>query len=209
MELGPFASNCYLVGSERTREGMIIDPGAEPKAILREVEKERLQIKLIVITHAHMDHTMALQPVKEATGAPYAVHAEDAGFLFSGFGRQLASLVGMGASAQEPLPPDQLLRGGETITIGDLSFQVLHTPGHSPGGICLYGDGVVFTGDTLFNFGIGRTDFPGCSMEQLLESIITRLLVLPDQTVVLPGHGPRSTIGVERQWNPFLREGAL
>ncbi len=102
-------------------------------------------------------------------------------------------------------PPERLLKGGESIDFGGLHFTVLHTPGHTPGGICLWGEGVVFTGDTLFNFGIGRSDMPGGSESQLLDSIVTRLMVLPDKTIIYPGHGPQSTIGAERQWNPFLR----
>jgi len=101
--------------------------------------------------------------------------------------------------------PDRLLHDGDILEVGELRFTVLHTPGHSPGGISLVGNGVVFSGDTLFNFGIGRTDFPGCSQEQLLQSIRTKLMTLPDETIVLPGHGPQTTIGTERNWNPFLR----
>jgi glyoxylase-like metal-dependent hydrolase (beta-lactamase superfamily II) len=114
-------------------------------------------------------------------------------------------MMGLDASKDSMPEPDRLLHDGDILEVGELRFTVLHTPGHSPGGISLVGNGVVFSGDTLFNFGIGRTDFPGCSQEQLLQSIRTKLMTLPDETIVLPGHGPQTTIGTERNWNPFLR----
>jgi glyoxylase-like metal-dependent hydrolase (beta-lactamase superfamily II) len=200
LEVGPFASNCYIVGSEKTKEGMIIDPGAEPKAILDTVRKLGLNIKLIVVTHAHIDHVAALQPVKEATKAPFAMHEREGN---TGTSRGIARMLGI--SSEPPPQPDRLLKDGDLIEIGELCFTVLHTPGHSLGGISLYGEGVLFSGDTLFNLGIGRTDFPGCSYEELMESINSKLMTLPDNTVVLPGHGPETTIGTERSYNPFFR----
>lgn len=199
LALGMFASNCYIVGSESTQEGMIIDPGADAKKILKNVKDLGLTIKLIVLTHGHMDHTGALGEVKEATGAEVAIHANDAEALSgrsSGF---------WGFSHSTPPSPDRLLTGGDSLDIGDLHFLVLHTPGHSQGSISILGHGVVFTGDTLFNYGIGRTDFPGCSHSQIMDSIYTKLMVLPDNTKVYPGHGPDTTIGAERRGNPFLR----
>ena len=201
--LGPLATNCYIVGSESTMEGMIIDPGADAKTILKHVESSGLGIKSIVLTHAHIDHIGALHDVKEATGAEIAVHTDDAGSL-SGQGGSLWSMLIPGLSYPAPPPPERLLNGGDSIDIGDLHFVVLHTPGHSRGGICLLGHGVVFSGDTLFNYGIGRTDLPGGSYRQLMDSIVTKLMVLPDTTVVYPGHGPETTIGTERRGNPFL-----
>jgi len=195
-----FASNCYVVGDESSKEGMIIDPGAEANQILRVVEDLGLDIKVIVLTHGHMDHVGALSEVKEATGAEIAIHANDAPSLQASPLRQAFS-----PSAQALPPPDRLLKEGDTIDIGNLHFQVLHTPGHSPGGICLLEEGIVFSGDTLFNFGIGRADFPGASYDEELNSIRTKLLTLPDDTVVCPGHGPDTTIGTERQWNSFLQ----
>jgi len=203
LELGPFASNCYIVGSEATKEGMIIDPGAEAAAILDTVSQLGLTIKLIVATHSHVDHIMALRQVKEATGAPFAIHeAESGGKLMQGMARMMS--MATGGSGEPPPKPDKLLKEGDYIDIGDLSFRVLHTPGHSLGGMSIYGHGVVFSGDTLFNFGIGRTDFPGCSHQVLIDSIKNKLMTLPDETVVLPGHGPETTIDVERKYNPFL-----
>jgi len=202
--VGPFASNCFIVGSEVTKECMIIDPGADPKTILNAVHDLGLSVTLIVATHNHIDHVGALRPVKDATNAPYAVHEEDSKEAMPAmFGRMLGLV--MGSSLKSPPKPDRLLKDGDIIEVGDLKFEVLHTPGHSPGGISLSGNGVVFSGDTLFNLGIGRTDMPGGDYGRLMESIITRLMVLPDSTIVYPGHGSETTIGAEKKWNPFLR----
>ena len=200
--VGPLATNCYIIGSESSKEGMIIDPGAEANQILSSVKDTGLDIKFIVLTHSHIDHIGALKEVKEATGAEVAIHTDDAQTLKV----QEPSLGAMfGLSYPSPPPPDRLLGDGESIDIGDLRFSVLHTPGHTPGGICLLGEGIVFSGDTLFNYGVGRADLPGGSYSQLMDSISTKLMTLPDTTIVYPGHGPDTTIGTERQGNPFLR----
>jgi glyoxylase-like metal-dependent hydrolase (beta-lactamase superfamily II) len=207
LEVGPFASNCYVVGSATTGEGMIIDPGAEPQAILNTVKQLGLSIVMIVATHAHMDHVGAVHEVKEATGARFALHQAERGLMFSAPMR-LFTAFGI-TPFKAPPKPDISLQDGDRIEIGDLCFEVLHTPGHSSGGICLSGHGVVFSGDTLFNLGIGRTDFPGCSHERLIRSIKEKLMVLPDETIVYPGHGPPTTIGDERRGNPFLQDYSL
>ncbi len=197
--VGPLATNCYIVGSESSKEGMIIDPGAEAEVILRNVKDLGLEIRSIVLTHGHIDHIGALKEVKEATGAEVAIHTDDAQALQK---NSVSTLLGL--SYPTPLPADRLLKDGDSMDIGDLHFLVLHTPGHSLGCICLLGEGLVFSGDTLFNCGIGRTDLPGGSYDQLMNSIHTKLMVLPDNTAVYPGHGPETTIGTERQENPFL-----
>lgn len=202
--VSPFATNCYIVGSESSQEGIIIDPGDESKVILRKVADLGLDIKLIVLTHGHIDHIGALKDVKEATGAEMAIHTDDAQSL-RGKGGLIISLVS-GLSYPKPPPPDRLLKDGDSLDVADLHLRVLHTPGHTPGGICLSGEGVVLSGDTLFNSGIGRTDLPGGSYRQLMESIHTKLMVLPDDTIVYPGHGPETTIGAERAGNPFLSD---
>jgi glyoxylase-like metal-dependent hydrolase (beta-lactamase superfamily II) len=197
--VGPFASNCYIVGSESNKEGMIIDPGDEAEVILRNVKDLGLEIMYIILTHGHLDHIGALKEVKEATDAEVAIHADEAQVLQE---NSVSAMLGL--SYPTPLPPDRLLQGEDSMDIGDLHFLVLHTPGHSPGGLCLLGQGVMFSGDTLFNYGIGRYDLPGGSYSQLMNSIHTKLMTLPDNTTVYPGHGPDTTIGTERRGNPFL-----
>jgi hydroxyacylglutathione hydrolase len=203
LAVGPFATNCYIVGSEETKQGIIIDPGDDAAAILGRVADLGLDIKMLVLTHGHIDHVGALKAVKEATGAEMAIHADDAKSL-RGLRGVLQSIIVPGLFYPLPPPPERLLRDGDSLDVGGLHFEVLHTPGHTPGGICLLGEGVVFSGDTLFNYGIGRTDLPGGSYHRLVESIRSRLLALPDNTVVYPGHGPETTIGAERAGNPFL-----
>jgi len=198
--VGPLATNCYIVGSESSKEGMIIDPGDEGEVILRNVKDLGLEIKSIILTHGHIDHIGALKEVKEATGAEVAIHSDDARALQE---KSVSTLLGL--SYPTPPPPDRLLRDGDSMDIGDLHFLVLHTPGHSPGCICLLGEGIIFSGDTLFNFGIGRYDLPGGNYSQLVNSIHTRLMKLPDNTAVYPGHGLDTTIGTERSGNPFLQ----
>jgi hydroxyacylglutathione hydrolase len=201
--VGPLASNCYIVGSSSTKQGMIIDPGAEAGTILKTVQQMGLSVSLIVITHAHIDHIDALRAVKERTNAQFAIHEAEKELLSAA---PMRVLIPLGLTPfKSPPQPDRLLKDGDLIDVGDLHFEVLHTPGHSPGGICLSGHGVVFSGDTLFNFGIGRTDFPGGSYESLMKSIREKLMVLPDETIVYPGHGPATTIGDERRGNPFLQ----
>jgi glyoxylase-like metal-dependent hydrolase (beta-lactamase superfamily II) len=199
LEVGPFAANCYIVADEAGGQGLIIDPGDEADHILKRVEQLGVDIKYVVLTHGHIDHVGALGLIKEATGAEAAIHAEDLPVLED---RTLSTMLGI---AWRPLPQiDRLLADGDVVTVGGLSFSVIHTPGHTPGGICLLGEGVLFTGDTLLNMSVGRSDFPGGSHQQLINSIQNRLMSLDDDIKVYPGHGPASSIGAERRGNPFL-----
>jgi hydroxyacylglutathione hydrolase len=192
--VGSLSANCYVVG--KAGEGMVIDPGGNAEEIKRTITESGLEIKIIVLTHGHSDHIAALRDIQERTGAEVAIHREDADFL------ETSSQFGI--SYRTPHPPDRLLREGDTIVIGGISLTVIHTPGHTPGSICLLGDNGVFTGDTLFYKGIGTTLMPGSSRRQLLESIKTRLMILPDDTIVYPGHGRETTIGAERRDNPYV-----
>lgn len=197
--VGPFATNCYLASDEESKDTLIIDPGGDGQRIVDEVRRLELKPSLVLCTHGHVDHTAAVALVKEALQVPFALHPDDISLLKNPSGaRQLVP------DYREPPEPDRLLRGGDSVVFGSCSLLVLETPGHTPGSVSLYGHGVVFTGDTLFQGSVGRTDFPGASHARLIASIFTKLAVLPDTTVVLPGHGPRTTIGNEKRWNPFL-----
>ena len=189
--VGPYMSNCFIIGSETTKEGIIVDPGAEPGRIVETVQELNLDIQLIVATHGHIDHVSAVTKVKQFVNAPFAMHE--------------AETIKGGIFEKSP-PVDRPLKHGDTIKVGELQFEVRHTPGHSPGGISLVGEGIALSGDTLFQFSIGRTDFPGASYEQIMTSIFEQLLTLPDDTPVYPGHGPDTTIGMERQVNPFVKD---
>ncbi|MDA8216218.1 MAG: MBL fold metallo-hydrolase [Dehalococcoidales bacterium] len=198
--VGLLETNCYLVGCETSKEGMVIDPAAEPERLLQEIADLGLRVRYVVNTHGHLDHILANDAVRQATGAPLLMHEADARFLKEP-DRTIASWIGAPGSFWAP---DRLLEDGATVTVGELSFEVLHTPGHTPGGISLYGNGVVFTGDTLFNQGVGRTDLWGGNWRQLQQSIQSRLFTLPDSTIVYPGHGAPTTIGAEKADNPYI-----
>ena len=201
LPLGPIQTNCYIAGCEETKEGVIIDPSAEPEQIMAEINNLGLTVKYGLLTHAHVDHMMANAGVVEATGAPLALHPLDLPLLRNNGG---ASFFGMQVP-QSP-EPDMELAEGDSITFGTHTFEVLYTPGHTPGHVSFYeaNVGIIFDGDVLFASGIGRTDLPGGDYETLMTSINEKLMVLPDETYVCSGHGPVTTIGRERQSNPWL-----
>jgi hydroxyacylglutathione hydrolase len=199
--VGMLQSNCYIVGCENSQEGIIIDPGGDGPLIIDRVNELGLTIKYIVNTHGHIDHIAANRPVKEATGAQIAIHKDDAEWLVTDQGTyaRMLGVLSPGPAA------DVLLTEGDEISFGDESLQVIHTPGHSLGGISLVGDGVVFCGDTLFAMGVGRVDLPGGNWETLMQSIKTRLFTMPDDTTAYTGHGPPTTIGREKELNPWFK----
>lgn len=200
--VGALQTNCYLVGCERTHEAMIIDPGGDAERILASVRDLGVRVSHIVLTHFHFDHVLAVDPVRSETGAVLAIHESDAGYLAG------PPVLFRFFTPRVPgdLVAGRLLHDGDLLSVGGIRAQVLHTPGHSPGGISLYvaSEGVVFCGDTLFRDGLGRTDFPKCSRQTLMRSVRERLFALPDETVVYPGHGPDTTIGRERRYNPWV-----
>jgi hydroxyacylglutathione hydrolase len=198
--VGSLSANCYIVGSKKSGQGLVIDPGGNARDITGAIADSLLVIKTIVLTHGHSDHLAALYEVQHHTGATVAIHGEDSDVL-RGYGEH-----GMmfGISYRTPASVDRLLDDGDTIEIGDMCFTVVHTPGHTPGSICLRINSLVFTGDTLMHRGIGTTLMPGSSRRQLIDSIQRRLMVLPDETVLYPGHGRQTSVGAERRNNPYL-----
>ena len=197
--VGPLQVNCYLVGCEETKEGIVIDPGGDVPLILSEIMALGLKIKYIVNTHGHIDHVSGNKALQEALKVPIAIGKLDAPWLTNPPGG-LAFLLGLPTSP----PADILLEEEDEITFGQMALRVLHTPGHTAGGISLLNQGVVFVGDTLFNTGIGRTDLPGGDFKALMETIKAKLFTLPEETVVYCGHGPSTTIGREKRLNPFI-----
>lgn len=203
--VGPLDVCCYLVGCSETREAAIVDPGGNEDLIVSTLEALGLKPTLIVNTHAHPDHTAGNRALKQLLNIPIAMHEADAGSFLNQVSLFLGSMFGAPPSPQ----PDMLLKDNETINVGNLSLKVIHTPGHTPGSICLYYPGHVFTGDTLFVGAVGRTDLPGGSWETLINSIKTKLFTLPEETIVWPGHNygekPSSTIKEEKIFNPFIK----
>lgn len=199
--VGVFAENCWVIGSRSSGEGILIDPGAQPEQIMSMVEDTGLTVKLIANTHAHIDHILGVRGVQEATGAKFLLHSLEAASLAGSAG---SAARWMGGAVEPPPEPDVLLSDGDEVEVAGVKLKVIHTPGHTPGGVCFYTEPVLFSGDTLFRGSIGRTDMPGGSYEQLMAGIVDRLLVLPDDTVVLPGHMDETQIGIERRTNPFI-----
>jgi len=203
--VGPIQANCYILGCERTKEAAVIDPGADVNQILGTLAKDELRLVSIINTHGHFDHTGANKPLKEATEAELLIHAADAPMI----AHQGSGAAAWGMNIENSPPPDRYLEEGDSITFGDITLTVLHTPGHSPGGISLVTDKMVFVGDTLFAGSIGRTDLPGGDYEGLLEGVRTKIFTLGDDVVVYPGHGPQTTVGQEKQYNPFFSGGGV
>ncbi len=202
LAVGPIMANCFIVGCEESREAAVIDPGAEVPRILEAVEKAQLSVKVIINTHGHFDHVGGNRALKAHTGAPLLIHPLDAPML-----SRLAEMAGaFGMRSENSPPPDRMVEDGDIIAVGRLTLEVIHTPGHTPGGISLAAPGRVFVGDTLFQGSIGRTDFPGGDFDALLQSIRTRLFPLGDEVTVYTGHGPETVLGQEKRFNPFVSQ---
>lgn len=198
--VGPLEANCVIIW-DGDKNAIVIDPGDEPEMIMDVISAKALKVHYIVCTHAHFDHVGAVPEIKKLTGALIAVHEAELE-LYNGVRDQGA----MWGYELEDLPaPDRLLKDGDELRAGSIHMKALHTPGHSPGGVCLYGGGVLITGDTLFAGSIGRTDFHGGSMGQILESL-KKLARLPEDTKIIAGHGPTSTLGEELKHNPFYKD---
>ncbi len=204
LTVGPLQANCYVLADDDGKAA-IIDPGGDPDEISSVIRRENLTPVILINTHGHVDHIAANRALKDRYEVPLAIHQEDAASLTD----PALNLSDLGLGRIDSPPCDRELRDGDEVIVGRLKLEVLATPGHSPGSICLLlsrpdEPDILFTGDTLFAGGVGRTDFPGGSMNQLMESIRNRLLSLPEDTIILPGHGPHSSIGEERNSNPFI-----
>ncbi len=204
LPVGPLQCNCSIIGDEQTHEAMVIDPGDQIEDILEILRQEKLTLKQIVITHAHIDHVGGAMKLKAATGAPILMNQNDYALL---------KMLDMQAAWVGMRPPgavkvDEAAEEGRVLRIGGIAANVVHTPGHTEGSICLYfpQEKKLIAGDTLFAGSIGRTDLPGGSFDKIIRSLHTRVLALPDETLVVPGHGPQTTIGDERETNPFLQK---
>ena len=205
MVVGPIQANCYIIGDEKTKEGAVIDPGGNGERIADKVEEMGLDIKYIIATHGHFDHNAGLQKLRDRKiTAPFMVHRDDDSFIEE----SKRSAERWGLVIDQVPDADEHFDEGDVLKVGELELQIIHTPGHSPGGISIYikSEGVVFSGDTLFNRSIGRTDFREGSMEDLQNSIRKKLYKLPDDTVVYAGHNSETTIGAEKKGNMFVPE---
>ena len=199
--VGPIETNCYVVTCPETRETVVIDPGGYDAPLAEYIEDQKLPVKYIINTHSHFDHTGGNKKIKEATGAPLLIHKTEAGAL------SRTSMLGLmfGMRIDKSPPADQFIAEGDEITFGTITLKVTETPGHSPGSVTLYTDKVAFVGDALFAGSIGRTDLPGGSYNTLIQSITDKILPLGDDIIVCSGHGPETTVGQEKLYNPFLR----
>lgn len=198
--VGIYGVNCYIIYSEASKEGLVIDPGGDADRILKVIRDNKIQLSRIILTHGHGDHIGAVPTLKRELNIPVLIHEDDLDMLQDS-NINLSSNMVVGSIE---IKPDGLLKDGDIIRLGDYNIEVIHTPGHTPGGICLKIDKYLFSGDTLFKGSIGRTDFEGGSFDEIIKYIKEKLLVFDDDTVILPGHGENSTIFEEKMYNPFV-----
>lgn len=198
--LGPMEANCYILECEKTHLAIAIDPGGDADQVFDFLEKRGLKLEIIINTHGHIDHIEANSEVKEKTSAKLFIHSADADMIVNPQ-KNLSFFIGKPIKSPKP---DSILNDGDLIDVGEVSLKVIHTPGHSPGSICLLADNAIFTGDLLFAGSIGRYDFPGSSYELIMNSL-KKIIQLNDNLIVYPGHGPETTIGEEKATNPFLQ----
>lgn len=201
LEVGPLGANCYIIAQSKGKEAVVIDPGADEEEILDIIKKAQLELKYIINTHGHFDHIGADEYLAKTTRATICIHTEDAKLLKDPMGGLLALLEGASTSGFVK----EELKDGQSLIFGDLEIKVIHTPGHTPGSICLLVDGKLFTGDLLFKGSVGRTDLAGSSMEKLVDSL-RKIIQLPDSVTVYPGHGESTNLGEEKKMNPFLTD---
>lgn len=203
LRVGPLQCNCSILGDETSGEAMVIDPGDETSRILAVLARHKLTVKQIIVTHAHIDHIAGAQQLKRVTDAPILYNQLDLPLV-----QMMEVQAGwLGIATPEVAPPDDSLEDGQTLSVAGISGTILHTPGHTQGSVCLHipAETLLIAGDTLFAGSVGRTDLPGGDTHMLIDSIQTRLMTLPEDTVVIPGHGGSTTIGAEREMNPFLQ----
>ncbi|MEQ8222762.1 MAG: MBL fold metallo-hydrolase [Candidatus Eremiobacterota bacterium] len=201
LHVGPLDVNCYILGCEETKEAVVIDPGGHAEKIKNSIDRLNLKVKWILITHGHFDHTGGLKKLKELIESPVCIHKNDEVMLKEGANHALF----FGFNIDQVPPADRLLEDGEEIKMGNYTIKVIHTPGHSPGGVSYYAGDKVFAGDLLFAGSIGRTDLPGGNYETLIDSVKTKIFSLPGSTSVYPGHGPGTTVKEEIDTNPFFK----
>lgn len=201
LPVGELQANCFIIANEETKQAVMVDPGAEPGKIMKFVEQHDLQIEAILLTHGHADHIDALDRVREQTKAKVYIHEDDAAMLMDA-NKNLSVFIGKPRKFEAA---EEILTDGQSLTLAGMDFYVLHTPGHTPGGCCFILGSDVITGDTIFRESIGRTDFPGGSYKQLINSIKQQLLGLPDTTKLYPGHGPATDVAYEKKHNQFLK----
>jgi hydroxyacylglutathione hydrolase len=201
--VGVLQENCYIVASPKTKEAIVIDPGDEPERILDLAKDMGVHIKLIANSHAHGDHILGVKGVQSKTSAPFLIHSSEVPILEQG----TAWISQITSRPEEPPPkPDGFVADGDTVSVAGLNLKVIYTPGHTPGSVSYYVNGLLFSGDTLFRGSIGRTDIPYGSYKQIMDAILNKLMILPNETIVLPGHQLETTIWQERSTNPFILE---